>query len=348
MRPWWLLLALILAANVVVAAMLTAPLAAAASSSGVLALAVQEAEGAVMPALDGARRTYGPLLEAEAALEILRDDVASRSGSIGDVVSTLRAAIDAAGLQAERVNYASQPLPGLGLLQVQVELPVRGEYAQLRRFLRELLSGPMFAVVERVGATTPSRDARTTDLSMTLTLSAFTAAPPVAQEAPEVSAEPQPAAPRAPGDAMRLARALGEQVRKLPPPPGAVGELHLVELARELEPGGPVQRNLFAFAGAFSPRALAAAAAAEAAAEEEERVPFDLAPEPVMPWNLLGITRTLDGPLATLSNGPTVLLAREGEVLPDGLRVVRIDLEFVVIDAGNERTRLRLGKEKDE
>lgn len=344
-RPRIVAIALLALANLIVLVAVTWPMLAAASSSGARSRVGQEAHDAIVPALENARRVYTPLLDAEAALAQLRADVTGRAGSVADMVSTLRAALDASGLEVDRINYQTQPREQLGLLQVQVELPVRGQYRQLRRFLSELIGAPLFAVIERVGAATPTRNDASGDLNMSVTLSAFTAMPgQPASPAPDAGGNDAASTPSVrTGDPARVARDLGERLRKLPPPPPAIAGLRLADLQREPEPGGAAQRNLFAFAGAFAPRPPVR----ESVADSAPSVAPDYTPEPVMPWDLLGITRTLDGPRATLSNGTDVLLAREGEVLPDGLRVVRIDLEFVVIDAGNSRTRLRLGKERE-
>jgi hypothetical protein len=83
---------------------------------------------------------------------------------------------------------------------------------------------------------------------------------------------------------------------------------------------------------------------AELAEEEVPEPEPEGPPKPVMPYSLLGITRTDDGLLATLASEEEIHLVRRDDLLPDGLRVVRIEEELVVLEAGDRRTRLRLGK----
>ena len=65
-------------------------------------------------------------------------------------------------------------------------------------------------------------------------------------------------------------------------------------------------------------------------------------PEPVMPYDLIGVARTRDGLRATLVDGDLVLVVSEGQILPDGYRVAAVELMSVTLEAGDERTMIPL------
>jgi Tfp pilus assembly protein PilO len=340
-RPWLLLVFLLVVVNVTVAVAFTLPAWSETAATGMAARRGQQAQDTLEPALDRARRVYGRVLTAEDEIATLSQHVSDRSGTVSDVVTTLRAAIDAAGLDAERVNYSSQPVDELQLVQLQVELPVSGRYEQLRQFLDELLGGPTFAVVERVGATTLSRADTSGRLNMAVTFSAFAAAETFSQGEGAEAAEGA-ALTRAAGDPVQVAQGLSQRLAALPQIPlqPEQFELNLARLDDPMPVGEPSRRNLFAFAGA---------AARPAPVDSiDDGPPVDALPpeppRPVMPYSLLGITKTIDGYLATLSKDDELHVVGSGAVLPDGMRVVRVEEELVIVEAGDRRTRIRLGK----
>lgn len=345
-RPQLLALLLLLAANITVLLVVTLPAYDRAAAAGSASRAGQQATETLEPVLQRARLAYGKVLDAEAGLADLRARVGASSGSVSEVVATLRAAIDAAGVSAGRIGYQPQPLEELGLVQLQVDIPVRGRYREIREFLGGLIQGPAFLVVERIGVSTPSE----TDLARTLVVqlgaSVFIdpgAADPDAPAAPgQVSSTSlaSAAATSAP-DAVALAESLRQRLASLPPIPLPAGdfELHSERLDRPLPSASATSRNLFAFAR--DERAVAATVS------EPEPVD-DFVPEPVMPYQLLGITRTTDGLLATLSDGDHVHVLGEGELLPDGYRIIAIDLVATELQAGDRVVRLSLRKQDNQ
>ncbi len=251
-------------------------------------------------------------------------------------MSTLRSAVDAAGLGAARVGYAVQPVPELGLMQLQIDLPLRGSYRQLRRFLDEILSGPMFVVLERIGASTPSLNDPTGQLVLSTTASVFV-------RAADDSVEPSPVSrsPIETVEPLALASSLAERLRGLPPMPLTAEELdlRLAQLDAPLSAETATRRNLFAFP---TPAAAAPDPEVTLAALGDQ-----FTPEPVIPYQLIGVTRTRDGLLATLSTDDQVLVVRRGETLPDGYRVAHVDLVSVELEAGSETTRLSLRRDEN-
>ena len=98
-------LALVAVANIAVFLLLTLPAWNSSAAVGSAALVSEQAHAALEPQLQRARLVYGRIVAAEDKLAELRRRVGERSGSAADVVSTLRAAVDAAGIRAERVTY---------------------------------------------------------------------------------------------------------------------------------------------------------------------------------------------------------------------------------------------------
>ncbi len=292
------------------------------------------AQAALGPALERARRVYGRVLDAESGVAELRERIGG--GAVSEVVSTLRSAVDAAGLGAARVGYAVQPVPELGLMQLQIDLPLRGSYRQLRRFLDEILSGPMFVVLERIGASTPSLNDPTGQLVLSTTASVFV-------RAADDSVEPSPVSrsPIETVEPLALASSLAERLRGLPPMPLTAEELdlRLAQLDAPLSAETATRRNLFAFP---TPAAAAPDPEVTLAALGDQ-----FTPEPVIPYQLIGVTRTRDGLLATLSTDDQVLVVRRGETLPDGYRVAHVDLVSVELEAGSETTRLSLRRDEN-
>ena len=288
------------------------------------------AQAALGPSLERARCIYGRVLDAESGVTELRERIGG--GAVSEVVSTLRAAVDAAGLGAVRIGYAVQPVPELRLIQLQIDLPLRGSYRQLRRFLDEVLAGPMFVVLERIGASTPSLNDPTGQLLLSTTASVFV-------RAADDSAEPSVirASPIEVDDSLALASSLAARLQALPPIPVSAEELELrlEQLDTPLPAKTQTRRNLFAFP-------LQVTVAEPSPGEDLVALADQFTPDPVTPYQLIGVTRTHDGLLATLTGDDRVLLVRHGELLPDGYRVAHIDLASVELEAGDETTRLSL------
>ncbi len=339
-RAQMLALAALLVANGVVLVAFTLPAWGEAAAVGSATRVGRQAHETLEPALARARAMYGPVLAAEDALAQLRRHVGASSGSISEIISTVRAAVDAAGMSVERVTYNPQPVPELGLLQLQIDMPVRGRYAQLRRFLRQLLDGPSFLVVERIRVSTPSEHDTRQTLMVQLSTSIFTDTETIEGSSLDVPAAAQVSelAPVTVADPVALAEALRQRLASLPPVPMSAGDfaLHLERLEREQPEPEPSQRNLFAFAVDERP------APSPPAPTDDGDDGFT--PEPVMPYTLLGITRTNEGLLATLSDGDDVHLLRQGELLPEGYRVASIDLVTVTLEAGDQIVSLSLRK----
>lgn len=346
-RSWLLLLTLLAAANLAVAVALTLPEWREASASGAAVRVNQQAQEVIEPALDRARRVYGRVRDAETEIAELRRRVASRSGSVSEVVSTLRAAVDASGLRAERISYQAQPMPALGLSQLQVTLPVRGSYAQLRTFLDDLLAGPVFAVVERIGASTPGSADPSGQLLLNVVLSAFVDGE-LANPA-SVTDESVPSVPTLPPvtagtDPVALAQTLREQLTDLPEIPLDAGVFD-VRLERfDERPAGAAEqrRNLFAFASLPAPPRDE-----EAARERRERRRAAAPPEPVNPYDLLGVIRTDHGLIATIADDTHVYNVGEDEMLPAGYRVTKVGMVDVWLEVGGRELRLSLRKARD-
>jgi hypothetical protein len=349
MRLPAVLLAVVVIGNVGAFVVFTLPAWSTSSAAGSAALVSEQAQAAIEPQLVRARDRFGRIVDAETNLAALRSRVAASSGTVADVVSTLRAAVDAAGIRADRVNYETQPVPELGLTQLQINLPVRGNYRDLRRLLDELLDGPMFVVLERISASTPSQSDRTGDLMMALAASVFldpNATEPVdassANETPSDSAGNR--APTSTGDPVtaQAIDALATRLRGLPMIPLADHEfdLTLARLDETSDGATPTRRDLFSFAEI---RALVARRNERA----NEPVEDLFVPEPVMPYDLIGVNRTNTGLLATLVDGPLVLVVREGQILPDGYRVKAIKLMSVILEAGDIATTIRLRPDED-
>jgi hypothetical protein len=309
----------------------------------------EAANAAIEPRLREAREVYGRIATAEDDLQALRGQVGERSGTVADVVSTLRAALDAAGMRAERVTYAQEPIVELGLTRLQVGLPVRGDYGDLRRFLDELLDGPMFVVLERISAATPSQNDRTGELMLALNASVFIA--PVAGagagaadeaetpdiETTEAEASTAPARPTS-RNPVAEANRLANRLANLPQIPlgSSDFDLFLERLEEPPLPAAATRRDLFSFA---LPRATAV--------PDRDAVVDEGPPDPVMPYELIGVNRAEDGLSATLVDGSLVLVVREGQILPDGYRVARISPMEVTLEAGLETNVLSLRAKRD-
>lgn len=331
-------LALVAVANIAVFLLLTLPAWNSSAAVGSAALVSEQAHAALEPQLQRARLVYGRIVAAEDKLAELRRRVGERSGSAADVVSTLRAAVDAAGIRAERVTYETQHIVELGLTQMQINLPVRGHYRDLRRFLDELLDGPMFVVLERVSAASPSSSDVTGELQLGLTASVFLDSAPAPQgagagdsagsDAQGSGAQGADAAMLPVGDPVRQADELAARLRALPPVPLAAEEfdLRLARLDVEVPTPAASRRDLFSFA-ARPARPLADIA--RQAAED------NFVPPPVLPYDLIGVNRSSEGLSATLVDGDLVLVVHEGQILPDGYRVIAIGVMEVTLESGN-------------
>ena len=333
-RPQLLGVVLLLVVNLVIFLGITWPRwssMAAVDTASREGVAAQEALG---PSLERARLLYGRVLDAESGVKELRERIGG--GAVSEVVSTLRAAVNAAGLSVVRVGYAVQTVPELGLTQLRIDLPLRGSYGQLCRFLEEVLAGPMFVVLERIGASTPSPSDLTGQLLLSATASIFLrddddlSEPPLVSKSPIETSEP-----------LVLASSLAMRLRNLPAMPLSAEdlELRLDPLDLPLTSKTQTLRNLFAFP-------------TQEKTPESDRE-YELAtianqftPEPVVPYQLIGVIRTRDGLLATLSGNGRVLLVRRGEILPDGYRVAHVALNSVELEAGNETTRLSLRRDE--
>ena len=335
-RPQLLGVILLLAANLAIFLGVTWPRWSSIAAVDTASREGVAAQAALRPALERARRMYGRVLDAESEVTELRERIGG--GAVSEVVSTLRAAVDAAGLGAARIGYAVQPVPELGLMQLQIDLPLRGSYGQLRRFLDEVLAGPMFVVLERIGASTPSFNDPTGQLLLSTTASVFV-------RAADDSAEPSmiTTSPIETGEPLALASSLASRLQRLPAIPLLAEELELrlEQLDTPLPAKTQTRRNLFAFPTQVT--------AAEPDPEEAlAALASQFTPDPVTPFQLIGVTRTRDGLLATLSGGDDlVLLVRRGELLPDGYRVAHLDLTSVELEAGNETTRLSLRRDEN-
>lgn len=334
-----LVLLVVAVANVAVLFSITLPTWRETAAAGTAIRRGEQAQAIVLPLLDRARLQYGRVLEAEVALDDLRSRIGLRTGSVSDVVSTLQAAVDAAQLEALRIGYGEQPIPELGLTQLQIDLPVRGNYGQLRRFLDELLAGPMFVVLERVGASTPSQGDSSGELLVSVTASVLlddSVAGGFEVAQPDATPAPTPAA----DDPVGVADSLAERLRQLPaiPLPPESFALRLARLDQELAEHTPTKRNLFAFAG--PPPGSSSGELPEEIVDEVD----DFVAEPVMPYELIGVTRTREGLLATVSDGDHVHVVGHGDVLPDGYRITRIDTVSVDLEAGVSSVTLSLRK----
>ncbi len=343
-----LVLAVVTVANIVFFFAVTWPLWSTSAAAGSAALVSEQAHAAIEPALERARRVYGRVVNAEDDLAELRSRVGATSGTVADVVSTLRAAIDTAGIVAERVTYQAQPIDELGITQLQVNLPVRGNYRDLRRFLDELLDAPMFVVLERVSASTPSQNDSTGNLMMALAASVFldpdaaqpTIVPPATDD-DGATAEAPTGRGAAPVDAGTIT-ALADRLRGLPTIPLADHEFDLTLARLDAAPAAPVStsRNLFSFAEVR----------ARPDAQRPDRTPVvdNFVPAPVMPYDLIGVNRTSEGLLATLVDGDLVLVVGEGHILPDGFRVAAINLMSVTLEAGDISSTIELRPEGED
>ncbi len=334
-RPHILGVVLLLAANLAIFLGFTWPRWSAIVAVDTASREGVAAQAALGPALDRARGVYGRVLEAESGVTELRGRVGG--GAVSEVVSTLRSAVDAAGLGAARVGYAVQRIPELGLMQLQIDLPLRGSYGQLRCFLDELLAGPMFVVLERIGASTPSLNDPTGQLLLSTTASVFVRDADASPEVPDDAAAPIESA-----DPLALASSLAERLRRLPAMPLSPQELELRLQLLDTPPPAQTRtrRNLFAFP-------VQATAASPSAEQSLAALAEQFTPEPVTPYQLIGVTRTRDGLLATLSDDGTVLLVRRGEMLRDGYRVVNVDLTSVEMEAGDQSIRLSLRRDEN-
>lgn len=333
-------IALVIVANIAVFLLLTLPAWNSSAALGSAVLVSEQAHAALEPQLQRARRVYGRIATAEDDLAELRRRVGERSGSVADVVSTLRAAVDAAGIRAERVTYETQHVVELGITQLQINLPVRGDYRDLRRFLDELLDGPMFVVLERVSAASPSSSDVTGELQLGLAASVFLDSAP-APQATESDGAAEGAAMLAVDDPVRQADELAARLRALPAVPLAAEkfELRLELLDIEMPTPAASSRDLFSF---VMPRPRPVTDFERQAAED------NFVPPPVMPYDLIGVNRTSEGLSATLVDGDLVLVVREGQILPDGYRVAAIGPMQVTLESGDVITTISLRPDGDE
>ncbi|NKB87423.1 MAG: hypothetical protein GKS06_04295 [Acidobacteria bacterium] len=340
MRIPALALAVVAIANVAALFWVTLPAWDASAAAGSAGAMTQQAQAAIVPELERARRVYGGVASAEASLATLRQRVGASSGTAADVVSTLRAAVDAAGVRADRITYQTQPVAELGLTQLQVNLPVRGDYRGLRRLLDALFDGPMFVVVERVSASTPSQSDPTGELMLGLAASVFldpTRARPEHEEVAPFAAESEGAAPAPVADPVAAVEALVSRLRGLPEIPlsNADFQLALGRLDMRGASASASRRDLFSVVQERP------AQPSRAVQRRRERAQ-NFTPEPVMPYDLIGVTRTNTGLVATLVDGDLVLTVREGQVLPDGYRVAAVETMSVTLEAGAESTKIPL------
>lgn len=339
MRGPLLGLALVAIANIAIFAFVTLPEWNSSAAVGSAARVSEQAHAALEPELQRARRVYGRIATAEDSLVELRRRVGDRSGSVADVVSTLRAAVDAAGIRADRVTYETEPVFELAVTRLQINLPVRGDYLDLRRFLDELLDGPMFVVLERVMASSPSQSDVTGELQLGLSASVFLDSDAATQDADadEVRSADTPAPTAAPptGDPVRQVDALAARLRSLPavPLPAEEFDLRLAQLDVEMPAPAASTRDLFSFA-AMRPRRIEN--------RERDAAVDDFVPDPVLPYDLIGVNRTSAGLLATLVDGDLVLVVAEGELLPDGYLVVSISAMKVTLESGAATTTISL------
>jgi hypothetical protein len=100
----------------------------------------QASELALLKAeIEASRRRAGPLSAAELAVRFHDDLPPSTSTSRMDAVERIEAAAAAEGLMLEHGRYVLKPASEDALENLRIELPVRGAYPALRRFLDRVL-----------------------------------------------------------------------------------------------------------------------------------------------------------------------------------------------------------------
>lgn len=132
---------------------------------------LHDAQAQAAARLDAARRARPVDRAAELPLEARVVQTLPGLPQRGRDVEALVGAARGAGLQLERADYTMAPEGGAGVARLQATLPLRGSYAQVRRFLATLLNTLPHAALESLQIERP--DVRGTDLRATARIVLF-------------------------------------------------------------------------------------------------------------------------------------------------------------------------------
>ena len=342
-------LVLVLLTNLVVYTVWTRPhwLAVARETSALRLSA--ELEQVLLPALERARLSYGRIIAAEADLAGLRNRVFESSGSVTDTRTLVLGAVRASGLSPGRTSYQTAEVEELGLLQLRADLPVRGSYAGLRRLVHTLESSPSFVSIDRVAVAVPPDDDGA-GLQVQLSVSGFAAEGPVDPDGASETAEGSwvaetPESNTGSGLLSQLSkvRSLRRRLDGLAPVPVDPGAL---QVAVERLDGRQVvssrtARNLFDFGG----RTMVSGDDSVPEFLEGLDAP-NLPPTFELPIDLIGIINIAGTFFASLDDGDDVHVVTVGDLLPNGIRVLRVGRTRAVLDIGNQEVTLGLGKRR--
>ena len=311
---------------------------------------VESVRGRVEPRMQLARDTYGRLGEADADLRSFRDLLTTTSGS-SELLGMLYDAGRKVGIELDDATLRFVNIEELGVIQLGIMLPVTATYVAVRRLLDELVSLPIFLVVDGislhsiVGSTADERRGGA-PVRVDLAISVFL-------EDPELITATAPTAElgnrRAVGareaellrtaasgdDADEIADALMEQLAALPALPVSPESLmvHLERLELPTVTAEPT-RNLLAVV--LPPRPPPPPQVVE--------VPLELfvEPEVVLPVRLVGVSFFEGRWHASLRDDRDLFVVEAGDALSNGVEIVEVGADYADVMFDGERTRLSL------
>jgi len=361
LRGWVVLVVAVAALNVLTYAALTRPRWFDVTAQSRALEAAREARQLLEPALAEARANYGLVLQAETDLEELHTRIAASATGLSSVMENLEESLQAVGMRFERGTYATERIDELGLVLLQMAVPLSGRYSVVRELVESLAAGDGFMAIDQVGLATPDQPGSGGSLQVELQLAAFLPASAPGEAADAVlAAQAEQETPRR---ATRLAtpavsnvspvQRAGElqaQLASLPPLPfsGEAYDVRLDDLDISRKVSEAEGRNLFDYVRPPAPVAQERSrpdkprgggrAQSQDARQEQTSSPS----HPSLPLRLLGIVRVGSVRYASLTDGTELLVAAEGSSLPGGYEIVEVGIDYAEIKWGEQQVRLTL------
>ncbi|HEX5000366.1 MAG TPA: type 4a pilus biogenesis protein PilO [Terriglobia bacterium] len=110
-------------------------------------------------------------------MEFLTRHLVSRQTGFADVLRTVDRMVVNSGVRKTRVEYTTPTaIPQYGLHEVQIKIPVQGDYASIFRFIKELQTAPTVFIITAVdvhGGTTSEEVEEATTISLTLAMETY-------------------------------------------------------------------------------------------------------------------------------------------------------------------------------
>lgn len=356
-RRWLLVATLILGVNGVTYATVTRPHLTSRDNASAVHDRVEGMRTELVRRMESFLDTHGDAVDVGVDLGRLVRSIDLAGSSIAAMTESIHGLVTASGLEIQRMNFSVEELPELGLRELMADVPVRGSYEELRRFVELVRIEPLFIVLEQIAIHDDTlRRGRTNELNITLALSGFVtdaggaptwrAIDALDQDGAEAESSAGESGGQAAATLLRRLERLEQRLRDLPQLGGGV-DLPQLDLDRLAAPVGRAPsegRNPFEYR----------TSAATATRPERETPPPPVqrqtpkTSEPTaagplaVPFKLIGLVSVGDSRMGTFLLNGEMILAREGEIVADGFRLTNVGLVGVTVEKGGRQATLQL------